>query len=110
MSAWTRVCSVEELPPGARREVDLDGVAALLVNVAGQLLAVEDLCTHDGAPLGDGRIDGDQVVCPRHGARFCLRTGAALSPPAYSPIACFPVRVVDGQVEVRDARWDPPEG
>jgi len=106
MSEWVAVCRTEELPPGERRTVDLDGVLALVVNVCGALHAVEDVCTHDGAPLGEGRIEGDQVTCPRHGARFCLRTGAALSPPAYSPIACFPVRVVDGRVEVRDHRWD----
>jgi 3-phenylpropionate/trans-cinnamate dioxygenase ferredoxin subunit len=106
MSAWTRVCPLAELGVGERRTVELDGVLALVVNVAGSVLAIEDVCTHDGAPLGDGAIEGDQVVCPRHGARFCLRTGAALTPPAYSPTACFPTRVVDGVIEVRDHRWD----
>lgn len=106
MSSWTRVCPLSDLPPGARRGVELDGVQALVVNVAGTVLAIEDVCTHDGAPLGDGAIEGDRIVCPRHGARFCLRTGAALTPPAYAPTACFPTRVVDGVVEVRDDRWD----
>ncbi len=106
MSEWTKVCPLAELGPGARRTVELDGVLALVVNVDGRPFAIEDVCTHDGAPLGDGAIEGDQVVCPRHGARFCLRTGAALAPPAYSPTACFPTRVVDGVVEVRDDRWD----
>jgi len=106
MSEWTQVCRLDELPPGQRRTVDVDGALVLVVNVAGELLAVEDLCTHDGGTLGDGTVDGDAVVCPRHGARFCLRTGAVLAPPAYAPIATFPLRVRDGLVEVRDPRWD----
>ncbi len=106
MSSWTRVCTVTELAPGTRRTVDVDGALVLVVNVAGELFAVEDVCTHDGAPLGDGSIEGDAVICPRHGARFCLRTGAVLAPPAYAPIATFPLRVSDGVIEVRDPRWD----
>lgn len=106
MSEWVVVCPLSELPIGARRTVEVDGTLALVVNVAGTLLAIEDICTHDGAPLGDGEIEGDQVICPRHGARFCLRSGAALTPPAYAPVARFPTRVVDGRVEVRDDRWD----
>jgi 3-phenylpropionate/trans-cinnamate dioxygenase ferredoxin component len=51
-------------------------------------------------------VDGDEVICPRHGARFCIRTGEALSPPAYEPVPTFPVRVTDGMVQVRDDRWD----
>jgi 3-phenylpropionate/trans-cinnamate dioxygenase ferredoxin subunit len=51
-------------------------------------------------------MDGDQVICPRHGARFCVRTGAALTAPAYEPIECFPVRVEQGIIQVRDHRWD----
>lgn len=106
MSDWTRVCTLAELGPGSRRTVDVDGALVLVVNVAGELFAVEDVCTHDGAPLGDGSVDGTAVVCPRHGARFCLRTGAVLAPPAYAPIATFPLRVSDGVIEVRDLRWD----
>lgn len=106
MSEWTAVCPLAELPPGGRRSVEVEGALILVVNAGGQLYAVEDVCTHDGAPLGEGGIEGDAVVCPRHGARFCLRTGAVLAPPAYAPIATFPLRVQDGMVEVRDPRWD----
>ena len=106
MSDWVAVCRVTELPPGAHRVVELDGALALVVNAAGQLLAVEDVCTHDGGDLASGTFEGEQVICPRHGARFCLRTGAVLSPPAYAPTAVFPVRVVDGVIQVRDPRWD----
>ena len=55
--------------------------------------AIEDVCTHDGGPLAEGEIDGDQVICPRHGARFSIRTGAALTFPAITPVEQYPVRV-----------------
>lgn len=106
MSEWIDVCRLEELPPGGYRRADLDDVPVAVFNVAGELHALEDVCTHDGGQLTGGVVEADQVVCPRHGARFCIRTGAALTPPAYSPTATFPVRIVDGVVQVRDPRWD----
>jgi 3-phenylpropionate/trans-cinnamate dioxygenase ferredoxin subunit len=78
----------------------VDGAFVAVFNVDGEFLAVEDLCTHDGGGLAGGQLDGDQVICPRHGARFCLRTGRALSPPAYEPVRRYETRVVDGQLEV----------
>jgi 3-phenylpropionate/trans-cinnamate dioxygenase ferredoxin subunit len=83
-----------------------DGTAIAVFNVGGTLHAIEDVCTHDGGELASGSVEGDTVACPRHGARFCLRTGAALSPPAYEPTAVLPVRVEGGRVQVRDERWD----
>ncbi len=53
-----------------------------------------------------GILDGDQIICPRHGARFCIKTGAVKSPPAYEDIACFPVRIENGQIQVKDEHWD----
>ncbi len=106
MTSWTDVVPEVEFLPGEHRVVTVDGVRIAVFNLAGQYCAIEDLCTHDGAPLADGITDGAEIMCPRHGARFCLRTGEALSPPAYEPVATFPVRVVDGMVQVRDDRWD----
>jgi 3-phenylpropionate/trans-cinnamate dioxygenase ferredoxin component len=106
MSAWTPVCPLEQLPPGEHRVVDLEGTPAAVFNLGGELYAIEDVCTHDGGVLTGGPIEGDEIVCPRHGARFCIRTGEALSPPAYEPAAKFPVRVENGIIEVRDDRWD----
>jgi 3-phenylpropionate/trans-cinnamate dioxygenase ferredoxin component len=60
--------------------------------------AVEDVCTHDGAALTGGAIEGMEIICPRHGARFCLRSGAALTPPAYEPLRTFKVRVEAGRI------------
>lgn len=106
MSDWIDVAPADELPPGSRRVVHADDVAIAVFNAGGRFYAVADVCSHDGAPLGDGEVDGEEVVCPRHGARFCLRTGAALTPPAYEPIPAFPVRVENGVVQVRDDRCD----
>ena len=69
-------------------------------NVAGAFYAIDDVCTHDGGGLAGGAVDGDVVICPRHGARFSLRTGAALTPPAYEAVRTYSTRVVDGTVEI----------
>ncbi len=62
--------------------------------------AIEDICTHDGAELTGGAIEGAEIICPRHGARFCLRTGEALSPPAYEPVRVFATKIEDGHLWV----------
>jgi 3-phenylpropionate/trans-cinnamate dioxygenase ferredoxin subunit len=66
-----------------------------------EYFAVEDVCTHDGAELTGGSIEGAEIICPRHGARFCLRTGQALTPPAYEPVQVFETKITDGRLWVR---------
>ena len=106
MSDWIPVAKVGELAPGDHRVVDVDGAAVVVFNLGGQYYAIEDVCTHDGGQLTGGTVEGDEIVCPRHGARFSIRTGDALSAPAYEPVAKFPVRVENGVIQVRDDRWD----
>ncbi|MBU2641081.1 MAG: non-heme iron oxygenase ferredoxin subunit [Gammaproteobacteria bacterium] len=106
MSDWVRVARVTDLPPGRRCVADVDGVAVAVFNLGGDYCAIEDTCTHDGGELASGELQGEEIVCPRHGARFNLRSGAVTAPPAYSAVAVFPVRVAGGWVEVRDDRWD----
>jgi 3-phenylpropionate/trans-cinnamate dioxygenase ferredoxin subunit len=106
MNEWVTVARVEELDPGERRIVAVDDTQIVVINLGGQYYAIEDVCSHDGGTLTGGTVDGDQIVCPRHGARFCIRTGAALSAPAYEPTSTFPVRIEDGVIQVRDDRWD----
>jgi len=106
MSDWVTVCPLSELSPGTHRVIEVDGTQVAVFNLDGDLHAIEDVCTHDGGVLTGGPIEGDQIVCPRHGARFCIRTGEALTAPAFEPTARFPVRVESGMVEVRDHRWD----
>src|ERR671926_430858 len=105
MSDWVTVAPVEELTPGERRIVDVDGVQIVVFNLDGEYYAIEDVCTHDGGQLTGGTVEGDEIICPRHGARFSIRTGEALSAPAYEPTATFPVRIENGTVQVRDDRW-----
>jgi 3-phenylpropionate/trans-cinnamate dioxygenase ferredoxin subunit len=95
-----RIASLNDLPEGERLMFEINGEAIVLFNVDGELLATGDVCTHDSGPIGDGEIDGDVIICPRHGARFDMHTGKALSLPAVTGIPVYPVQVVDGYIEV----------
>lgn len=106
MSDWVDAVAETALSDGEHVIVDVDGIDVLVFKIDGGFYAIEDACSHDGAPIADGLIDGDQIICPRHGARFCIKTGAVKAPPAYEDIACFPVRIVEGRVQVKDERWD----
>ena len=106
MAAWIDVASAIEFPPGTHRVVDVNDVMIAVFNVEGEFCAIEDVCTHDGGILTGGAVDGCIITCPRHGATFDVRTGAALSAPAYEPTAKFPVRIENGMVQVMDDRWD----
>ena len=106
MSDWVRVCATSEMLPGEFK-IAFDGDVAIAVfNVEGDFYAIEDVCTHDGGELAGGEVHGFEIECIRHGARFDLRTGAALCPPAYEPTAKFPVKIEQGAVFTRDDRWD----
>jgi 3-phenylpropionate/trans-cinnamate dioxygenase ferredoxin component len=106
MADWIDVAPVTDIPIGSTRTCQVDGVPVVVYNLAGRYFAIEDLCSHEASTLSDGTIEGDEVVCPLHGAHFSIRTGAALSPPAYEPVPTFPVRIANGIVQVRDERWD----
>jgi len=100
MSEWIDVCAEEELKPGERKIVTSDVAEIAIFNLDGEYYAIEDVCTHDGGELATGRCEGDQIICPRHGARFCIRNGKALTPPAYEDIETFPVRVHQGSIQI----------
>ena len=106
MAEWTDVAPESELTPGTFKVVDVDDVLIAVFNLDGQYYAIEDICTHDGDCLTGGSIEGDEIVCPRHGAHFSIKTGEALSAPAYEATATFPIRVENGMVQVIDDRWD----
>ncbi len=98
--AWLSVAVADQIQPGDFIQVDTGNLYLLVCNVKGELFAIEDQCTHDGSSMVTGCIEGDQIICPRHGARFCLRSGAALTPPAYDAVQTFPVRLYDNQIQV----------
>jgi len=106
MADWTDVAGITELAPGEWTVADVDGVEVAVFNVDGAFHAIENVCTHDYSELTGGCLEGAEIICPRHGARFDVRTGAALSAPAYEPVATLATRVVDGRVQVKDERWD----
>lgn len=100
MEQWVDVGSTEELAARGVLGGEVDGCPVSVVRIAGELHAFEDRCTHDGESLGGGELEDTQVICPRHGARFCLRTGEALTPPAYEPIRIFRAQEREGRVQV----------
>ena len=91
---------LSELENGGRLFVEVDGQAIVVFNIAGELFAIADLCSHDNGPLGEGDIEEYIVVCPRHGAKFDIRTGKALSLPAIVDIPTYPVRINQGKIEL----------
>ncbi|MFA6162843.1 MAG: non-heme iron oxygenase ferredoxin subunit [Methylobacter sp.] len=106
MSDWVDAVNEDELENGGNVVVDVDGTDVAVFKIDGAFYAIEDVCTHDGAEIASGVLEGDEIICPRHGARFCVKTGAVKAPPAYEDIDCFPVRIENGKVQVRDNRWD----
>jgi len=86
--------------PGQVRVATYEGWRYAVCNVEGTYHVVDDTCTHDDGPLGEGKLDGCAIVCPRHGARFDVRDGKVLSMPAAYPIRAYPTRVEAGQVQI----------
>ena len=80
--------------------MEIDDLPIVVFRIGGELFAIADICSHDDGPLGDGDLEGYEIVCPRHGARFDIRTGKALALPAIVDISAYPVRVIDGQIEI----------
>jgi len=106
MSDWIDVAAADAIAEGEHVVVDVDGSDVAIFNLKGEFYAIEDVCTHDGAEIASGELDGDEIICPRHGARFCIRTGEVKCPPAYEDVAVFPVQVVNGRIQIKDTRWD----
>jgi 3-phenylpropionate/trans-cinnamate dioxygenase ferredoxin subunit len=100
MAGFAKVGRVGDLQPGEKKIVDVHGTPVVLVNLNGNYYALEDVCTHDGGPLGEGELDDGQLVCPRHGARFDVLTGDALTLPAFEPVPKYEVRIEHGDVLV----------
>lgn len=98
MGDWVDVGEAGSLVEAACLTVEVDDSPVVVVRCGEQLYAVEDRCTHDGEPLGGAEVEDCQIICPRHGAHFCLRTGDALTPPAYEPLRKYDVRQENGRI------------
>lgn len=94
------VGSVEELKEGERLFIEIDEKPIVILNIAGQYYAIADVCSHDDGPVGEGTLEGFEIICPRHGARFDVRTGKVLALPAFVNISAYPVRLVGEQIEI----------
>lgn len=106
MSDWIDVIDQNALENGENIVIDVEGTDVVIFKLDDKFYALEDVCTHDGGEIASGTLEGDEIVCPRHGARFCIKTGVVKAAPAYENIECFPVRIQNGKVQVRDNRWD----
>ena len=96
-----RVAAASDVPPNEVRVVECGGRSLALSNIDGEVYAIDNVCTHDGGPLGEGEIDGFQIICPRHGARFDICTGAAMTMPAVRATPAHEVRVEGEDVLVK---------
>lgn len=97
---YYRIAPVSEFPAGERLFLEIEGFPIVVFALAGEYFATGDLCSHDGGAIGEGELIGEEIVCPRHGARFNIKTGEALSLPAVEGIPVYPVRVVVGFLEI----------
>ena len=101
MADFHRVASVSELPDPGKLTLEVEDSVVVLFHVGGRFYCLDDVCTHDGGPLGEGALCDHAIACPRHGAQFDIRTGQALTMPATVPTRTHEVKVEGGEVYVR---------
>lgn len=107
MGEWIEVCGVDEIEEGGYRTIWIDDEEEVaVIKCHGAVYAIQDICTHDGGELTGGLIEGCEIECPRHSARFDIRTGEVLCPPAYEPIETYPVEIRDGRIFVNSEPAD----
>ena len=100
MGEFVKVATTDEIGPGQKKVVDVDGETVAIFNLDGTYYALQDVCPHDGGPLADGELIGNEIECPRHGARFDVPTGAVTRMPACEPVEPYPVKVEGDQILV----------
>ena len=98
--APVRVAATSDVPVNQCRVFTAGDISIALANVNGEFYAVDNLCTHDNGPLGEGRVDRNTIECPRHGARFDVTDGRATCMPAIVPVRVYPVRVENGELQI----------
>jgi 3-phenylpropionate/trans-cinnamate dioxygenase ferredoxin subunit len=103
---FIQVGSIEEIQAGERLFIEIDGTPIVILNITGQFYAIADVCSHDDGPVGEGNLEGFEIICPRHGARFDVRTGKVIALPAFVDIPAYPVRLIGDQIEIGIPRSD----
>lgn len=98
---WIQLSPAHKIPLDGYQTFEVDSVSVLVVNKEGRFFAVENVCTHDGGDLEGAEIEGEEVICPRHGAGFCIKSGEVTRPPAYEGIKSFPVEVRAGYLYIQ---------
>ena len=93
MTNFVKVARTSDIEPGQAKIVDVKGKEIALFNIGGEYFAIDNMCTHEEASLAEGEVSGYEVTCPLHGAKFDVRTGQVLGPPAYDDVASYAVRV-----------------
>lgn len=100
MAEFVAVAKTSDLKSGDRIVVEVKGHYVAVFNVGGTFYAIEDVCTHDGGPLAEGELYDHEIECPRHGARFDIRTGKVLSMPAVTDVPRYEVRITGEDVQI----------
>ena len=103
MSDWIDIGPEAAIAVGEHLLVDVDGVDVAVFRLTDGFYAIEDVCTHDGTEIASGELEGDEIICPRHGARFCIKTGVVKCAPAYEDVNSYAVRVLDGRLQIATA-------
>jgi 3-phenylpropionate/trans-cinnamate dioxygenase ferredoxin subunit len=106
MAEFKKVATQSDLAPGQKMLVEYAGEPVGLFNIDGEYFAIEDICTHDGGPLVEGDLHGDVIVCPRHGARFDVKTGQVRTLPAYRPVPTYLVKTEGDDILVAPREED----
>ncbi|MGB9668830.1 MAG: Rieske (2Fe-2S) protein [Anaerolineales bacterium] len=97
---FINVAGIEEVKNGQRMFIEIDDLSIVLFNIGGEYFAIENECSHDGGPIGEGDLEEMSIVCPRHGAKFDIATGQVLSLPAVEDIPAYPVRVKKDRIQI----------
>ena len=97
---YVEIAPASELPSGERMFVEIEGKPIVIFNIAGQFFSIADVCSHDDGPVGEGDLEGYNITCPRHGAQCDVRTGKVMQMPAVVDIPAYPVRVVEGMIQL----------
>lgn len=100
MGSYIKVAKQSDVPEGGAIAVDVEDKTIAIFKVEGALYAIDDMCSHEDAPLCEGVLEGFEIECPWHAARFDIKTGKALTPPAYEDLASYPVRLVGDDIEI----------